>query len=50
MRDIDGIQRRLTQLETAVSLSMLEEKTETLQVLDDEGFDRFKCGFVVDPF
>ena len=36
MRDIDGIQRRLTQLETAVSLSMLEEKTETLQVLDDE--------------
>ncbi len=50
MRDIDGIQRRLTQLETAVSLSMLEEKTETLQVLDDEGFDRFKSGFVVDPF
>ena len=50
MRDIDGIQRRLTQLETAVSLSMLEEKTETLQVLDDEGFDKFKSGFVVDPF
>ena len=50
MRDIDGIQRRLTQLETAVSLSMLEEKTQTLQVLDDEGFDRFKSGFVVDPF
>jgi hypothetical protein len=50
MRDIDGIQRRLTQLETAVSLSMLEEKTETLQVLDDDGFDKFKSGFVVDPF
>ena len=50
MRDLDGIQKRLTQLETAVSLSMLEEKTETLQVLDDEGFDRFKSGFVVDPF
>ena len=50
MRDIDGIQRRLTQLETAVSLSMLEEKTETLQVLDDEGFDKFKSGFVVDAF
>ena len=50
MRDIDGIQQRLTQLETAVSLSMLEEKTETLQVLDDEGFDKFKSGFVVDPF
>ena len=50
MRDIDGIQRRLSQLETAVSLSMLEEKTETLQVLDDDGFDRFKSGFVVDPF
>ena len=29
---------------------MLEEKTETLQVLDDEGFDRFKSGFVVDAF
>ena len=50
MRDLDGIQRRLTQLETAVSLSMLEEKTETLQVLDDDGFDRFKSGFVVDAF
>ena len=50
MRDLDGIQKRLTQLETAVSLSMLEEKTETLQVLDDEGFDRFKSGFVVDAF
>ena len=50
MRDIDGIQRRLSQLETAVSLTMLEEKTQTLQVLDDEGFDRFKSGFVVDPF
>jgi hypothetical protein len=50
MRDIDGMQRRLTQLETAVSLSMLEEKTETLQVLDDDGFDKFKSGFVVDPF
>ena len=25
-------------------------KTETLQVLDDEGFDKFKSGFVVDPF
>ena len=50
MRDIDGMQRRLTQLETAVSLSMLEEKTETLQVLDDEGLDKFKSGFVVDAF
>lgn len=50
MRDIDGIQKRLSQLETAVSLTMLEEKTQTLQVLDDEGFDRFKSGFVVDPF
>ena len=50
MRDIDSIQRRLTQLETAVSLSMLEEKTETLQVLDDEGLDKFKSGFVVDAF
>ena len=50
MRDLDGIQKRLTQLETAVSLSMLEEKTETLQVLDDDGFDRFKSGFVVDAF
>ena len=50
MRDIDGIQKRLSQLETAVSLTMLEEKTETLQVLDDQGLDRFKSGFVVDPF
>lgn len=50
MRHIEKLQKRLQNLETAVSLSMLEKSTESMQVLDDEGFDKFKSGFVVDSF
>ena len=50
MRHIEKLQKRLQNLENAVTLSMLEKATETMQVLDDDGFDKFKSGFVVDSF
>ena len=50
MRDIDRMSKRLTILENAVTMSMLETTTDSLQVLDDDGFDKFKSGFIVDAF
>lgn len=50
MRDIDRMSKRLSILESAVTLSMLETTTDSLQVLDADGFDKFKSGFIVDAF
>ena len=50
MRDIDRMSKRLSILESAVTMSMLETTTDSLQVLDDDGFDKFKSGFIVDAF
>lgn len=50
MRDIGGIESRVTNLENVTSLSLLELSTQTLEVQDSEGFNRFKSGFFVDDF
>jgi len=50
MKDITGLSKRVKQLERTVSLSLLEKKTENFRILDAEGLDRFKTGFLVDPF
>ena len=50
MKDITGLSKRLKNLERTISLSLLEKKTENFRVLDAEGFDRFKTGFLVDSF
>ncbi len=50
MRDIGFIEDRVTTLEEVTSLSFLELSTETLQIRDSEGRDRFKSGFFVDDF
>jgi len=50
MKDITGLSKRLKNLERTISLSLLEKKTENFRVLDAEGFDRFKTGFLVDNF
>lgn len=50
MKDIGKINNRVANLERLTSLSLLERDTSTLQVLDADGFDRFKSGFVVDSF
>ena len=51
MKDIGDLETRIENLEETTSLSLLESKTESLVITDPTtGLDRFKNGFVVDPF
>ena len=50
MRDIGIIEDRVENLEKVTTLSLLEVNTQTLQIKDSEGSDRFKSGFFVDDF
>ena len=50
MKDIGKLEERLTNVEKYTSLSLLEVSTNNLNILDEEGRNRFKNGFVVDSF
>lgn len=50
MRDIGRIEKRVEQLETYSTLSLLEKNAESLLIQDTEGNNRFKNGIIVDPF
>jgi len=50
MRDIGNIENRVKNLERVTSLSLLELNTQSLQIQDAQGFNRFKTGFFVDDF
>ena len=50
MRDIGRLEKRINNLEYYTSLSLLEKETADQQILDSNNVDRFKNGFVVDPF
>lgn len=50
MRDIAGMEKRLTNLEYYSTLSQLEKNTSERKYLDDGDLDRFKNGFIVDDF
>ena len=50
MRDIGQLERRIINLETVTSLTMLEMDTKSLEVTDAQGLSRFKTGFIVDNF
>ena len=50
MKDIGKIDKRVDLLEEAVSLSLLELDTNTIEVLDGSGNNRTKSGFLVDNF
>lgn len=50
MRDIGKLESRIKNLEYYTSLSLLEKETADLQIPDASNVDRFKNGFVVDPF
>lgn len=50
MRDIGKLERRIYNLEYYTSLNMLESDTQSLQIQDANGLDRFKSGFIVDNF
>lgn len=50
MRDIGKLENRIKDLEYYTSLSILESETNSLQVTDSSGLDRFQSGFLVDSF
>ena len=50
MRDIGDLEDRIENLEEITTLSLLERETESLQVVDADGNNRFKTGFFVDDF
>jgi len=50
MADITDLETRVSNLEYYTSLSLLEQKTQTLQVPDSNGLNRFKNGILVDSF
>jgi hypothetical protein len=50
MRDIGRLEKRIENLEYYTSLTMLEKETRDLMITDSDGLDRFKNGFLVEPF
>lgn len=51
MRDIGMLEKRVDSLEYYTTLSLLEKETSDMQILDaSTGLNRFKNGFLVDPF
>jgi hypothetical protein len=50
MRDIGKIENRVKTLERVTSLTLLELSTQSLQIRDADGLNRFKTGFFVDDF
>jgi hypothetical protein len=50
MRDIGKLESRIKNLEYYTSLSLLEQETLNLEIVDADGFNRFKNGFLVDTF
>lgn len=49
MRDIEKIEQRIEGLEYYISLNQLEQDSENLLILDENGLSRFKNGYIVDP-
>ena len=50
MRDIGILDKRITNLEYYTSLTLLEKNALNLQILDQNGLNRFKNGIFVDTF
>ena len=50
MQDIASIESRINNIEYYTSLNMLEQNTQSLQIQDAFGLNRFKNGILVDDF
>ena len=50
MSDIGGLEQRISNLEYYTTLTLLEKQAGEVKILDANGVDRFKNGFVVDSF
>lgn len=50
MRDIGRLENRIENLEYYTALNLLEKSAADMSIKDENGFDRFKNGFVADNF
>ncbi len=50
MKDIGKLETRIAKLEYSTTLGMLERETDSYMILDGDGLNRFKSGFIVDNF
>jgi predicted RecA/RadA family phage recombinase len=50
MRDIGKLESRVDNIEYYTSLSLLEQSTQSLEIQDEFGLNRYKNGFIVDDF
>lgn len=50
MRDIGKLETRINNLEYYSTLSMTEQNTTNMNILDSNGLNRYKNGFIVDSF
>lgn len=50
MKDISRLFKRVENIEQSIALSMLEQQTLNMSIKDQNGFDRYKNGFLVDNF
>ena len=50
MRDIGALEERISNLEYYTTLTLLERQAGDVKILDADGVDRFKNGFLVDSF
>jgi len=50
MKDLHDLEKKIEGMEYYISLNQLEQDTQNLVVTDENGLNRFKNGFVVEPF
>jgi len=50
MKDINKLDKRLSNVEQVVALTSLESDTNNMKIVDEYGLDRYKNGFLVDQF
>ncbi len=50
MKEMHELDKKIDNLSYYISLNQLESETENLTITDENGLNRFKNGFIVDPF
>ncbi len=50
MKDMHNLEKKIDNMAYYISLNQLESETDNLIVRDENGLNRFKNGFIVDPF
>ena len=50
MKDLHSLEKKIDNMAYYISLNQLESDTSNLVIRDENGLNRFKNGFVVDPF